>query len=168
MFGKTRKTEPQTQRCQGCNTACHEIGNLVGRAQKSEADPHTDEGTELAKGSCRHDPANPQRGDVLFQPLQGERLAHRLVIVIAQRHDEGGGEKAFQRGEIARGHAAKPLHEDGDQSQRLLAEKNQPHDRREGEEAGQFADGLLPANITPRGFDHLNTEIVIAGHPHAE
>ena len=102
---------------------------------------------------------------ILVHPLQGQRHLHRLVVVVAERHEHGRTVETDNAGEEAGECSTDAQQQQGQQCQRLLADDKQHEDNGEGHEPRYFTQALQGADLQTGKRRLLHGEVIDQGLP---
>src|SRR3546814_17042607 len=89
-LSKLRESETGGRRDGGGDAAADQVDPQVVQRQQIAGEPHQAIDHDRGEGADRDEAAEGFRRARLVDPLQRERGLQRLVVVIAERHEDGG------------------------------------------------------------------------------
>ncbi len=116
----------------------------------------------------RHDPPQHNRRAGLVDPLQLQRLVHRLEIVKPDGGQKRHHQKATERGEPPREHRRRPQERQHHKRQNLLAHRQKDRDDDDRQQPRNLPHRMQPADLLAGERGHLDDEVVQKRRPGRE
>ena len=150
------------------NAPADHIDDAVAEAQRLPQRHDREIGHQRGQRARGHEPADHARGVLNLQPLQLQRLVHRLVVVEPDGAEHGDRQDTAHGGEIGRDRRGRAQKRERDQPQHLLAHEEQDGDDTDGEEARDLAHRMQQSDVGPVEIGDLDNEVIEQRRPCVE
>ena len=137
-----------------------QVDPVVGHLVDLEDQVHRAVGDQGCRGSDRDQAAENTRRLLFREPLQGQRLADRLEVVEADRHQHGREVEAVLAREESGQRDPDAEHQHRDNGERLFTQDEDDEDGGKCEEARYLPQALQNADLAARERRLLDGEVV--------